>query len=660
MWVARRVENAVERKVKMIDGAGGEGNDAGCGSEKTSGVDPIDQGSAVVNPSVGLHAEWGRDAQQLQGGAERTDRAALDAIRKRGCKETTSRGRGVRGTGLCRCSPDGRERDNGEATGRQGGEGSGHGVVGVDAAAGAGRRLHTVVTERARGEGAAQRDGTGVRNRGSGKGGGERTVAAWGRDGTRARRRITGGGRRGVGQDGTGGARREGTAAAWGQDGMRAPSRGSGEAGSDGRGGADAAGGVGMGDADAGVGEGQMALAGMEHGEQESSPPPSYQSETKRWLNEGEDGAGWKKRKIAKKNVFPKGNSRPPHETEIPGLRANGDGTWATAGTTPGVAGTRPARGKNEYWPVCTPSSTQLLRPPAYGVGLEISLLLRLPPTPPSAAKGVTISRAAPMTGPSVRRTPRERTAVRVSESFELEDGVLFVEDEDVDLVGSVVERWVVCEGDEVMGKIAVEEEGLTKTQRRAREGRCARRSEREDGGCEEVVEKEEHSGMWDDVVVNADILRRLVFEVVQLPAAVREDRTRLDGARALSQMKARRRPGCLRGEKKTNQDDSAARKSSTSSPQAFSPSKSQNRQHDTTARKHRRRWGTRRRRRRSTRSGSVPSSPSQPHSTADPTPPSLEYADKVVDKGGAAAEMEMEATRARADVDVGGGVCAA
>jgi hypothetical protein len=43
-------------------------------------------------------------------------------------------------------------------------------VVGVDAAAGAGRRLHTAVTvERARGEGAAQRDGTGVRNRGSGK-----------------------------------------------------------------------------------------------------------------------------------------------------------------------------------------------------------------------------------------------------------------------------------------------------------------------------------------------------------------------------------------------------------------------------------------------------------------------------------------------------------
>ncbi|KAJ7860211.1 hypothetical protein B0H14DRAFT_2745109 [Mycena olivaceomarginata] len=75
-------------------------------------------------------------------------------------------------------------------------------------------------------------------------------------------------------------------------------------------------------------------------------------------------------------------------------------------------------------------------------------------------------------------------------------------------------------------------------------------------------------------------------------------------------QMKARRRPGCLRGEKKTNQDDSAARKSSTSSPQAFSSSKSQNRQHDTTARKHRRRWGTHRRRRHSTPSGCRPIPP--------------------------------------------------
>jgi hypothetical protein len=36
----------------------------------------------------------------------------------------------------------------------------------------------------------------------------------------------------------------------------------------------------------------------------------------------------------------------------------------------------------------------------------------------------------------------------------------MVLEDEDVGLVGSVVERWVVCEDDEVMGKIAVEEEG--------------------------------------------------------------------------------------------------------------------------------------------------------------------------------------------------------
>ncbi|KAJ7789287.1 hypothetical protein B0H14DRAFT_3162130 [Mycena olivaceomarginata] len=40
--------------------------------------------------------------------------------------------------------------------------------------------------------------------------------------------------------------------------------------------------------------------------------------------------------------------------------------------------------------------------------------------------------------------------------------------------------------------------------------------------------------------------------------------------------------------------------------------------------------------------------------------PPSLAYADEVADKGDAAAEIEMEATRARADVDVGGGVCTA
>jgi hypothetical protein len=44
----------------------------------------------------------------------------------------------------------------------------GHGVVGVDAEAGAGRQLDTVGTVE-HGEGAAQRNETGVRNRGSGK-----------------------------------------------------------------------------------------------------------------------------------------------------------------------------------------------------------------------------------------------------------------------------------------------------------------------------------------------------------------------------------------------------------------------------------------------------------------------------------------------------------
>ncbi|KAJ7304725.1 hypothetical protein DFH08DRAFT_825298 [Mycena albidolilacea] len=321
--------------------SGEEGDDAGCGSEKTSGVDPIDQGSAV-----------GTDAQQLQRGGERTDRAALDAIRKRGCRETTSRGRGVQGTGLCRFSPDGQERDSGEARRRRGGVGA---AAGAGRWCGRGRRgggcgqtvTHVVTVERARGEGAAQRDGIGVRNRGSGKVGAGRTrgehlgvgagdarggasgISKWGGESTRWQRGGgTGHGRReesrevaGVGWDGTGQAahgereqQRRG-----GQDGMRAPSRGSGEAGSDGRGGADAAGGAGVGDAGAGIGEGQMALAGMEwEGEKEAmgshnrgpslrprSPriknttskkvhrPPSYQSETKRWLNEGEDGAGW-------------------------------------------------------------------------------------------------------------------------------------------------------------------------------------------------------------------------------------------------------------------------------------------------------------------------------------------------------------------------------
>jgi hypothetical protein len=81
------------------------------------------------------------------------DGVGLDSIRKRACRETMSRGRGVRGTGLLRCSSDVRGRDRGEArrkrggagaaagAGRGAGEGSGHGVVLVDAAAGAGRRL---------------------------------------------------------------------------------------------------------------------------------------------------------------------------------------------------------------------------------------------------------------------------------------------------------------------------------------------------------------------------------------------------------------------------------------------------------------------------------------------------------------------------------------
>ncbi|KAJ7331540.1 hypothetical protein DFH08DRAFT_940120 [Mycena albidolilacea] len=42
-------------------------------------------------------------------------------------------------------------------------------------------------------------------------------------------------------------------------------------------------------------------------------------------------------------------------------------------------------------------------------------------------------------------------------------------------------------------------------------------------------------SGMRDDVVVDEDVLRLLVFEVVRLRTAVTEDRTRLDGARAPS-----------------------------------------------------------------------------------------------------------------------------
>jgi hypothetical protein len=36
---------------------GEEGDDAGCGRENMSRIDPIDQGSAVVDPSAGLQAE---------------------------------------------------------------------------------------------------------------------------------------------------------------------------------------------------------------------------------------------------------------------------------------------------------------------------------------------------------------------------------------------------------------------------------------------------------------------------------------------------------------------------------------------------------------------------------------------------------------------------
>jgi hypothetical protein len=76
MWVERRVEDTVEKKSEdggngrwrkgrvgglhtagMERGAGEAWDDAGCGSENTSGVDPIDQGSAVVDPSAGLQAE---------------------------------------------------------------------------------------------------------------------------------------------------------------------------------------------------------------------------------------------------------------------------------------------------------------------------------------------------------------------------------------------------------------------------------------------------------------------------------------------------------------------------------------------------------------------------------------------------------------------------
>jgi hypothetical protein len=68
----------------------------------------------------------------------------------------------------------------------------------------------------------------------------------------RRQRSATEGGQRGVGLDCE---RQEGTAAALGQDGTRARSRGSSEAGRDGRGGADAGGGASAGEA-GGIGVG--------------------------------------------------------------------------------------------------------------------------------------------------------------------------------------------------------------------------------------------------------------------------------------------------------------------------------------------------------------------------------------------------------------------
>jgi hypothetical protein len=69
-----------------------------------------------------------------QGG--RTDGSALDSIRKRACRETASRGRAMRGTGLRRCSSDVRGRDRGEARRRRGGAAA---AAGTSNAAGAGR-----------------------------------------------------------------------------------------------------------------------------------------------------------------------------------------------------------------------------------------------------------------------------------------------------------------------------------------------------------------------------------------------------------------------------------------------------------------------------------------------------------------------------------------
>ncbi|KAJ7730942.1 hypothetical protein B0H14DRAFT_3616682 [Mycena olivaceomarginata] len=110
MWVARRVENAVERKVKMMQARGGgsanggmerwsgeEGDDTGCGSEEPSGVDPIDQGSAVVDPSAGLQAEIGERC------AATTARWGGNGQSGVGCNpEARLQGADVEGTCICK------------------------------------------------------------------------------------------------------------------------------------------------------------------------------------------------------------------------------------------------------------------------------------------------------------------------------------------------------------------------------------------------------------------------------------------------------------------------------------------------------------------------------------------------------------------------------
>jgi hypothetical protein len=126
----------VERKVKtemtqgrggalhtagMERGAGEAWDEAGCGSENTSRVDPSDQGSAVVDPSVGLQVKkGGRCTETTAQVGGRTDGAVLDVIRKR------VQGDGVEGT-WCACGEWGcvdvhQRRGHGTAARRDGGE----------------------------------------------------------------------------------------------------------------------------------------------------------------------------------------------------------------------------------------------------------------------------------------------------------------------------------------------------------------------------------------------------------------------------------------------------------------------------------------------------------------------------------------------------------